>query len=1355
MAAEVPLKTIAGRYQITAKLGEGGMGVVFRAYDPPPMDREVAVKTLHQFADPLALELFYKECSALKSISHPNIVEIFDMGDFDDEGHRKPFFVMPLLPGQTLDELIRKASHRLTVDRVVEIISQTCRGLQAAHERGLVHRDLKPSNIFVMADDSVKIIDFGVVRTANVHTGSAGFDKGTLIYMAPEQVQHKPVSVQSDIYSLGVTAYEALTRRQPFRGPTEDAVIQAILTQIPPPASDLNPSVSHVISRVVHKAIAKQPWNRFDTARELGDTLQKAARNEPIALFDPARTRPRIQTAAKALEKGDHQFAGEIIGELEAEGNIDPEITLLRTQIDQIARQKTIVQLLESARARYEEDEDPLALQKLQQILQLDPGNVAALGLKSKIEDRRSERQIEKWIQLARQHVNNHSYGHAREALQNALLLRPKDSRALRVLKEIESEEQEYVRLRREKTEIYQAAVNAWKNGEVSQALSQMKVVLDLDRRAPDASSPGASGAYQSFYDRIRSEHDAINNGYAEARRHLADRAFGKALEICGDFLSKYPGHALFQALKFDVEEHQRQQLSAFIADVDRRLESEPDLAAKVNLLREAVAEYPDEAHFARLLKLFEDKRDLVGSIVERARIHEERGQIADALSDLDTLQTIYAIYPGLRFEKDRLQKRLEQQARDTAKARWVRQVDQQLDAGEYRRAVELLDRADVEFPADAELVELRKLAAQGMERAARAQQLSDEGRALCAQGQFESGVALLENALKLDDRPTVRLALRDIFVARAQNGLDDDWRTVETFAERALEFDPSHSLARSLRAQAHDRRRDEQVGQCASQARRLQAAGEIDGALAEVDRGLQLYPADPRLSAIREALVKELDRLRPRVEERIDERSGRTPAPSHEAQQAKPDVERTRLVAGRRAPDPAPQVIITAAEAAALATVVPAGAPPAVAAPTTQERVHAAPASGALTSPSSRRLLWGAGAAGIAVVALTVAFLPPRATNEQAATVPGTPNPAPPASILTSETATDAADAPAPPLDATAAEAPTSVATLAGIQIRQLPPGMRVLLDGTPIGTVSASGAFSFSEVGPGRHSLRFEGPGYQPVTITREFAPGQQVALSSAEIALTRLPITVEFLADATTAITVVRAGETLHRFRGSAKVPLSAGAYSLTVQGPAGIPTTQNVTITGAAPVTINANDLVVGGMERFVPPNWKLNGEWYVRRGGGFGLYDHPLADGRYTYTVRLDRSGNPFSSGSRLRWVVAFQNDRNYVMLQLDEDDFYRNEVIDGNEQALVKREHDIPTNVPFVHLSTQVAGTQLVHQYSTDGTTWRSLDVWSRLAARGAPTAAPLAGKFGFFLPGNEELQISNFRYYPPAPTSR
>jgi serine/threonine protein kinase len=181
-------RKLAGRYEVRQILGQGGMGLVYRAYDTV-VRREVAVKTILDIPDPASLQLFYKECEVLASMSHPNIVEIFDIGEFEEEGKKKPYFVMPLLPGTTLEHFIRKASHRLTVERTIDIISQTCRGLQAAHERGLVHRDLKPSNIFVMEDDSVKIIDFGVAHMGDAHTTRA--QKGTLLYMSPEQIELK------------------------------------------------------------------------------------------------------------------------------------------------------------------------------------------------------------------------------------------------------------------------------------------------------------------------------------------------------------------------------------------------------------------------------------------------------------------------------------------------------------------------------------------------------------------------------------------------------------------------------------------------------------------------------------------------------------------------------------------------------------------------------------------------------------------------------------------------------------------------------------------------------------------------------------------------------------------------------------------------------------------------------------------------------------------------------------------------------------------------------------------------------------------------------------------------------------
>ncbi|MGO9676205.1 MAG: serine/threonine protein kinase [Candidatus Sulfotelmatobacter sp.] len=293
-------KKLAGRYEVRQILGQGGMGLVYRAYDTV-VRREVAVKTILDIPDPASLQLFYKECDVLASMSHPNIVEIFDIGEFEEEGKKKPYFVMPLLPGTTLESFIRKASHRLTVERTIDIISQACRGLQAAHERGLIHRDIKPSNIFVMEDDSVKIIDFGVAHMSDAHTTRA--QKGTLLYMSPEQIELKPLSPASDIFSLSVVCYEAMTGRNPFQCARADEVVDAILRQIPPLATELNSTVSQPVSRVLHKAMAKQPWHRFASARDFGDTLNKALRNEPIEFSIPSALGPVCSVRPKRSRK--------------------------------------------------------------------------------------------------------------------------------------------------------------------------------------------------------------------------------------------------------------------------------------------------------------------------------------------------------------------------------------------------------------------------------------------------------------------------------------------------------------------------------------------------------------------------------------------------------------------------------------------------------------------------------------------------------------------------------------------------------------------------------------------------------------------------------------------------------------------------------------------------------------------------------------------------------------------------------------------------------------------------------------------------------------------------------------------
>jgi eukaryotic-like serine/threonine-protein kinase len=913
---EVPAtpRKLAGRYEVRQVLGRGGMGLVYRAYDTV-IRREVALKTILDLPDPASLQLFYKECDVLASMSHPNIVEIFDIGEFEEDGKAKPYFVMPLLPGTTLENFIKNASHRLTVERLVEIISQTCRGLQAAHERGLVHRDLKPSNIFVMEDDSVKIIDFGVAHMTDNHTTRG--QKGTLLYMSPEQIEMKPLSALSDMFSLSVVCYEALTGRQPFQRARGDEIVDAILRQVPPSASELNPAVSQSISRVVHKGMAKQPWHRFASVRDFADTLNKALRNETIEFFDPARTRPRLERATKALEEGDYQFAGEILGELEAEGHIDASLIALRDQLSTAVRRKTVAQLMDAAKARFEEEEDPMALQKLQEILQIESDHAAALTLKSRIESRRSERQIENWYKLARQHIDNHAYPHAREALENVLQLKPSETRALQLIAEVDRQEQEYNKLRQEKAQIHRAAMDAWKKGDVSSALTKLAVVLELDRRAPDSSNPERGGSYQSFYNEVRSEHDAMNTGYAEARKYLADRNFNRALAACETYLIKYPGNAIFQALKYDVEEQQRLELSAFIASVDRQVEAEPDLDKRLNILKEALELHPGESHFERTMRLVRDKRDLVDSIVTRAHQHEEQGAFNDAVNDWEILRTIYSPYPGLKFEIERLQKRREQQSRIEAKTSLIEQIDTCLHSSDYSRALDLVERAAVEFPNDAELGELAKLAREGVERATEANRLMAEGQDLCAQRQFADGLKLLREAYELDEHNSLtRAVLSNALIEQARLTVDSNWQEAEQLTQQALELNPGHPLAKTVRTQILDQKREQYVNDGLSHARKLQAAGDLPGALARIEEGLASYSREPRLIQIRETLQRELQSQKRQVRRRdLDElRKVEREAETVSDENAKQAVgERARVLASKHADD---EEFLTAANA-------------------------------------------------------------------------------------------------------------------------------------------------------------------------------------------------------------------------------------------------------------------------------------------------------------------------------------------------------------------------------------------------------------------------------------------------------
>jgi serine/threonine-protein kinase len=983
------------RYELRDVLGRGGMGVVYRAIDTL-MKREVALKTILDVDNPASAELFYKEWSVLATMVHPNVIGIYDIGEFEEEGMKKPFFVMPMLPGLALDRLIRDGSPRLNTENVVNIIDQACRGLHAAHELGLIHRDVKPSNIFVMDDDSVKIIDFGIARPVSQESKTSV--KGTLFYLAPECLEfHQPTAL-SDQYALAVTAYEALTRRRPFDGASESEVFVAIRSHSAPAVSELNPNVSYAISQVIHKAMAKQPYHRFLTIKDFGEALQKARRNEPLDLFDSSKIKPRLEKARTSFEKGDYNFALEILTELETEGRLEQDIGLLRRQVDQAVRQTRIRQLLESARRFWEAAEHPLALRKIQEALDLDPGDTSALSLKAQFERERREKKIEEWIQIARQHLDNQAFGQARDALNSVLSLKPNETVALELMAEAGRREREVSRAREEKARCYQAAMQAWDKGDVTSALGILESLMKLDRDLPEADA-GRTGTYHNFYNQVHSEHNAIKSAYEEARQNLTGENYEAALTICRQYLAKYPNHALFQALEFDIQERQRQALSALIAETDRRVEAEADLHRRVGILEEVLKLYPGEPHFERALKLVRDKRDLVNSIVSKARYFEERGQINEALDQWQILRSIHERHPGLTFEIDRLIKRRDQQAREHAKATWVLQTDRCLEAGEYERAVRTVERALEEFPGEPDLLALGNVAGNALARSAEALELLARARELVEKGDPEASLGLLRQAAELDPRNTViRTVLANLLVEDARRLIQTpEWQKAEPLLTELEALDPNHPGMGSLASEIADRKREGFISLCITHARRFQAEGDISRALSVVAQGLQAYPNDPRMEQLQATLQRvEAEVSRPPAARDTRDIKPDAPPPAETPEAIDPAALSTApTLAFSPTPSggesataifaaPAPAAAAAGAPAAAPKPASAAPAPPAAAPPPPKAKpspkagatTPAAPAPAAAPGrkkPFSSRDLMLAGAALSAVMAVIV----------------------------------------------------------------------------------------------------------------------------------------------------------------------------------------------------------------------------------------------------------------------------------------------------------------------------------------------------------------------------------------------
>ncbi|HBE71594.1 MAG TPA: hypothetical protein DDW52_25910 [Planctomycetaceae bacterium] len=296
--------TVIQNYEVVSEIARGGMGVVYRAIDRT-LGRDVAIKLLSsdRVEDAIWLDRFHREARLTSALNHPNVVTIFEVGEFN----RLPFFATEFVHGVTLRSLMRR--RRLTIAETIGYAIQITAGLTAAHARGIVHRDLKPANLMVRDDGIVKILDFGLARptrnseitSSESSLSASGLLIGTIAYMSPEQARGREVDTQSDIFSLGTLLYFMLTGRQPFPGETPSDVSAAILTRMPKPLTEVGTQVPPDVRKLVMQCLSKDTQHR-PSADRVHQELKRIAAvlTAESAVADPS-VRPEPNHTASAV----------------------------------------------------------------------------------------------------------------------------------------------------------------------------------------------------------------------------------------------------------------------------------------------------------------------------------------------------------------------------------------------------------------------------------------------------------------------------------------------------------------------------------------------------------------------------------------------------------------------------------------------------------------------------------------------------------------------------------------------------------------------------------------------------------------------------------------------------------------------------------------------------------------------------------------------------------------------------------------------------------------------------------------------------------------------------------------------
>jgi serine/threonine protein kinase len=826
----VKIPRTLGRYEVVDLIGRGGMGALYRARDPR-IGRYVAIKQLRpEFDTPELRDRFSREAAAAGSLSHPNIVTIYDVGEGEEDG--LPFIAMEYVRGETFTDILGLRPP-LSVLRKVQLVEEVCAGLAHAHEAGIVHRDIKPANLIVGSEGIVKILDFGIAKLSTSGITLPGVILGTLNYMAPEQVRGTAaVDARADIFAVGAVLYEMLTHRQAFPGRAADEVLDRILNGVPRPITEACPDIDPRLVDLVDFALEKNPDRRIQEVASLQKELANI-RSSP-ASREPQRSRARQASSGQRPAGLATPPPGPVPGSRPPIPS-DRELAARRAQIEEH---------LLAAEREFDAGNFDAAIESCKQVLMLDDSDERAIAQLDRIHasfdeqqahadlvalEQEAEARMRSGIENARRRFAG---GDHQAALRLLEALDPASHvQVAEALEELHSELREIEEERRASREraerrqhlldVLGTARAAMQSDRLDDAVGLLEVLRGIDADAPEVSDFAERVRRAQAAARQKAELDVILRDFDQALR-LSD------LQLAGDRLNA----AALLARNDPRVDGARTRFDHARADLAARQAAEARAREAGDRLTEAVAQL-------------------------------EQGNLAGAADLLKLAAALAPQDPRVDEFSARLREATERRAAEEAAARLAQQVAELIASASGRfqsagdqtselvAALREVEQALARDAGNAEGLRLKAALEESLaahREAARVKAVVNNARTRFANGKRQAAIRLLEE-FQPASHPDIAAALTEL---RAALEKIEEERRIEQ--ERIA--------------------RQERVAALLAEAQSALRESRFDAALERIAAAEEIDPASAELVPLRDKVLQEQDaaRLSQELETRLAE---------------------------------------------------------------------------------------------------------------------------------------------------------------------------------------------------------------------------------------------------------------------------------------------------------------------------------------------------------------------------------------------------------------------------------------------------------------------------------------------------